>query len=138
MAKCEFSGVSNFASLIRFMTDFEETAVELYQKKASGAAAEKFPIFLEKHKKRLDELELARREKLREDLLEPITDFDSKKYCPKLDISDPVKQAIELEEKAAKFYADVTPRWKTIQGEIARICERFAKQSLDFASKLKT
>ena len=64
-------------------------------------------------------------------------DFDSKKYCPKLDISDPVKQAIEIEERAAKFYADVTPRWKTIQGEIARICERFAKQSLDFAAKLK-
>jgi rubrerythrin len=119
------------------MTDFEETAVELYQKKVPGAAAEKFSTFLEKHKKRLDELELARREKLREEILEPITDFDSKKYCPKLDISDPVKQAIEIEEKAAKFYADVTPRWKTIQGEIARICERFAKQSLDFAAKLK-
>jgi rubrerythrin len=137
MAKCEFSGVSSFGSLIRFMTDFEETAVEHYQKKVSGAAAEKFSVFLEKHKKRLDELELARREKLREEILEPVMDFDSKKYCPKLDISDPVKQAIEIEEMAAKFYVDVTPRWKTIQGEIARICERFAKQSLDFAAKLK-
>jgi rubrerythrin len=137
MAKCEFSGISNFASLLRFMTDFEETAIEIYQKKVSGAAAENFSAFEEKHKKRLAELELARREKLREEILEPITDLDSKKYCPKLDISDPVKQAIEIEERAAKFYGDMTPRWKTIQGEIARITERFAKQSLDFASKLK-
>jgi len=137
MAKCEFSGISSFASLIRFMTDFEETAVEVYQKKVSGAAEEKFLAFGEKHKRRLAELELARREKLREEILEPITDCDSKKYVPKLDISDPVKQAIELEEKAAKFYADMTPRWKTIQGEIARICERFSKQSLEFAAKLK-
>ena len=58
MAKCEFSGVSSFGSLIRFMTDFEETAVEHYQKQVSGVAAEKFSVFLEKHKKRLDELEL--------------------------------------------------------------------------------
>jgi rubrerythrin len=137
MAKCEFSGISNFASLLRFMTDFEETAVELYEKKVSGAAAEKFAAFAEKHKKRLAELELARREKLREEILEPITDLDSSGYCPKLDMSDPVKQAIELEERAAKFYADMVPRWRTIQGEIARICERFAKQSLDFAAKLK-
>lgn len=137
MAKCEFSGISNFASLLRYMTDFEETAVELYGKQVSGAAAEKFTAFAEKHKKRLGELELARREKLREEILEPITDLDSKKYCPKLDISDPVKQAIEIEERAAKFYADMTPRWRTIQGEIARICERFSKQSLEFASKLK-
>ncbi len=137
MVKCEFSGISNFASLLRYMTDFEETLVEVYEKKVSGAAAEKFAAFGEKHKKRLAELELARREKLREEILEPITDLDSKKYGPKLDIADPVKPAIELEEKAAKFYADMNPRWKTIQGEIARICERFSKQSLDFAAKLK-
>jgi len=137
MTKCEFSGISNFASLLRFMTDFEETLIEVYEKKVPGAAAENFTAFAEKHKKRLAELELARREKLREEILEPITDLDSSKYRPKLDISDPVKQAIELEEKAAKFYMDMTPRWKTIQGEIARICERFAKQSLDFAGKLK-
>jgi len=137
MGKCEFSGISNFASLLRFMTDFEETAVELYGKKVSGAAAEKFTAFAEKHQKRLGELELARREKLREEILEPITDLDSTKYCPKLDISDPVKQAIELEERAAKFYSEMVPRWRSIQGEIARICERFAKQSLDFAAKLK-
>jgi len=137
MAKCEFSGVSSFGSLMRFMTDFEETALELYKKKVSGAAAEKFSLFAEKHKKRLDELELARREKLREEILEPITDFDSSKYCPKLDISDPVKQAIELEEKASQFYSDASKRWKTIQGEIARICERFAKQSQDFIARLK-
>ncbi len=137
MVKCEFSGISNFASLLRYMTDFEETLVDVYQKKVSGAAAGNFAAFGEKHKKRLAELELARREKLREEILEPITDLDSKKYCPKLDISDPVKQAIELEEKAAKFYGDMKPRWLTIQGEIARICDRFSKQSLDFAAKLK-
>lgn len=96
MGKCEFSGISSFGSLLRFSTDFEETALELYQKKVSGAAAEKFSVFAEKHRKRLDELELARREKLREEILEPITDFDSSKYCPNLGISDPVKQAIEL------------------------------------------
>ncbi len=138
MPKCEFSGISNFASLLRYMTDFEETAVELYGKGVSGAAAEKFTEFAEKHKKRLGELELARREKLREEILEPITDLDSTKYCPNLSISDPVKQAIELEEKAAKFYSDMVPRWRTIQGEIARICERFSKQSLEFAGKLKS
>jgi len=137
MAKCEFSGVSSFGSLVRFMTDFEETMLELYQKGAPGAAAEKFSVLADKHKKRLDELELARREKLREEILEPITDFDCSKYVPKQGISDPVKQAIELEEKAAKFYADITPRWKSIQGEIARICERFAKQSNEYIAKLK-
>lgn len=137
MGKCEFSGISSFGSLLRFSTDFEETALELYQKKVSGAAAEKFSVFAEKHRKRLDELELARREKLREEILEPITDFDSSKYCPNLGISDPVKQAIELEEKAAQFYFDASKRWKTIQGEIARICERFAKQSQEFLAKLR-
>jgi len=138
MANCEFSGVSSFGSLLRFMTDFEETMLELYQKGASGAASEKFAVFADKHKRRLDELELARREKLREEILEPITDFDSSGYKPKLDISDPVKQAIELEERASVFYGDAAKRWKTIQGEIARICERFAKQSNEFIAKLKT
>jgi rubrerythrin len=137
MAKCEFTEVTSFGSLMRYMTDFEETALELYQKGASGAAAEKFKAFAEKHKKRLDELELARREKLREEILEPITDFDCSKYKPKLDISDPVKQAMELEDKSAMFYTDASKRWKTIQGEIARICERFAKQSQEFSAKLK-
>ncbi|MDH4122886.1 MAG: hypothetical protein OEV21_02210 [Thermoplasmata archaeon] len=137
MAKCEFSECSNFGSLLRFSTDFEETALELYQKGVSGAAAELFSTLAQKHKKRLDELELARREKLREEILEPITDFDSKKYKPNLNISDPVKMAIELEEKMVQFYTDVSNRWKTIQREISRICERFAKQNEDFVSKLK-
>ena len=137
MAKAEFASVSNFGSLMRFMTDFEETALELYHKSTPGAAAEKFVNLTEKHKKRLDELELARREKLREEILEPITDFDSSKYKPNLGISDPVKQAIELEEKAAMFYLDAAKRWKSIQGEISRICDRFGKQSQEFTAKLK-
>jgi rubrerythrin len=137
MAKCEFSSVSTFGSLMRFMTDFEETAVDLYQKEVQGAAAELFAALAEKHKKRLAELELARREKLREEILEPVTDFDSQKYKPKLDISDPVKQAIELESKAAQFFTDAAKRWKTIQGEISNICARFGKQSQEFLMKLK-
>ncbi|MEM2839504.1 MAG: hypothetical protein QXE18_05390 [Thermoplasmata archaeon] len=137
MAKCEFSSVSSFGSLMRFMTDFEETAVDLYQKKVQGAAAELFAALAEKHRKRLAELELARREKLREEILEPVTDFDSQKYKPKLDISDPLKQAIELETKAAQFFTDAAKRWKTIQGEISNICARFGKQSQEFLTKLK-
>lgn len=137
MAKCEFSAVSTFGSLMRFMTDFEETAVDLYQKQVQGAAAELFATLLEKHKKRLAELELARREKLREEILEPITDFDSEKYRPTLDIADPVKQAIELETRASQFFIDASKRWKTIQVEIANICARFGKQSQEFLTKLK-
>ena len=137
MAKCEFSAVSSFGSLMRFMTDFEETAVDLYQKKVQGAAAELFIALAEKHRKRLAELELARREKLREEILEPVTDFDCLKYAPKLDISDPVKQAIELETMAAQFFTDASKRWKTIQGEISNICARFGKQGQEFLTKLK-
>lgn len=136
MAKCEFSTVSTFGSLMRFMTDFEETAVDLYQKQVQGPAVELFASLAEKHRKRLSELELARREKLREEILEPITDFDSEKYRPTLDFADPVKQAIELETKASQFFIDASKRWKTIQAEISNICARFGKQSQEFLTKL--
>ena len=146
--ECEFAQCRTFGSVIRYALDFEMTATAFYDDaKNKGlvkdAAADLFGKLATEHKKRKELLELTRREKLNEMILEPIDNIDSAMFKPELkklselDGKGAIAQALELEEKSNQFYLESSEVAKSLLAEAARILVKMGKDNSDNVSKLK-
>ena len=115
-------------SLMSFAIVLEKTAIEF---------SESLDKLGEAHRKRWRFLEEARREKLNEVTLEPISGFEASKYLVKTDsITSTVRR--EFETTSAGFYRDAAGLVRSMAPEIARLFERLAKENESFALELGT
>ncbi len=145
MVECEFPECTTFGTVIRFAIELERVAAvaneELASEPGLTAHAATFKAISESHKKRLKLLEDARREKLNEMVLEPISDIKREDYpvdcaVPKgVDVRHAAAYSAKVEETSARFYTDSAKIAKNLLHEAARIMERLAKENM--ANKAK-
>lgn len=140
----QFPEITTFGSLIRFALELENTAINLYEGSAKtlpNIAA--LPLLCDVHRKRYQTLELTRREKLNEMILEPIYELKRDDYLIEINgvknapAKDILKMAIDLEEQSAKFYSDSANIAKSLLAEASRIFQKLAKENEDNKGKLK-
>jgi len=84
----DFPELTTIGALFRFASRLEETACAVLERAASAtrdaAAADQLQRFAVKHRRRAEEVDLARREKLNETVLEPLMDMPNDPYVPAL------------------------------------------------------
>ena len=136
----DFPELSTIGALFRFASAMEQAAIAVLDAaaEASGDAAstEALSRMATKHRRRADELELARKEKLNETVLEPLMDMPNTPYIPSLpsDIagqsaSSTMKLAHEVETKTEAFYGDAVEKAGPVLAEVRRLFTRFQKES---------
>ena len=145
MVECEFPECTTFGTVIRFAIELERVAAvaneELASEPGIAAHATMFKAIAENHRKRMRLLEDARREKLNEMVLEPISDIKREDYLLDCDVPkgvDAKRAAVysaKVEETSARFYTDSSKIARNLLHEAARIMERLAKENM--ANKAK-
>lgn len=126
-----FPEVTTLGSMFGFALALEEAGEALVKSQANETAAK----IAETHRKRRRLLEEARREKLNEVTLEPISGFVAGQY---LITADEPSLAVlrEFEANLTSFYRDAALLAKNIAPEIAKLFERFAKESQGFVERI--
>ena len=81
----EFPELTTIGALFRFANKLEATTLEVLElaaEKADESASGPLGKMLKKHRRRVEEVERARREKLNETVLEPLMDMPNDPYIP--------------------------------------------------------
>jgi rubrerythrin len=123
--------LGTFGAILGFALDLEERAAGFYEAVAQGEREGAFQDLAKGTHKRLERLERARREGVAEMILESITGLSDDAYqvdlAPGAGEVDRLRQAIALEETAARFYRDAAAKMPI--KEIVRLFERLAKEN---------
>jgi hypothetical protein len=127
--------LGTFGAILRFALTLEEQAAAFYQQAAPGEHAELFRSLEQVSRARLKTLQRARQEGVAEMILESIHGLDGDAYRVELSPnSDPARQALALEEAAARFYGDAAAKMPI--PEIRRLFGRLAKENEERKAKL--
>lgn len=125
----EFPELTSFGTVILFAQALEARAAYL-----AGEADEAKMARL--HTKRAKRLELLRKERLNEVVLQPLSGMDRAEYLPAADLAGAAGLAT-LEETTARFYRDALDRAADVLGGLERTFERFARESENLAATLR-
>lgn len=135
-----FPELTTIGALFRFAAALEQAALDALEgaeaKTEDEALKGKLARVVKKRKRRVDELERARREKLNETVLEPLMDMPADPYIPDvpeeldgLDAAALIALAVTIEEKTILFYDDAMDKAGTVLAEVKRLFARFQKES---------
>jgi hypothetical protein len=143
----DFPELTTIGTLFVFARRLEEAGAELFSRLAdaeTGERAEAVRRVAKKHGQRAAEIEQARKEKMNETVLEPLTGLDHSSYVPPLDglgadagTAALRKAALALEERSVRFYTDAADKAGPVIGEVRRIFLRLAKDNERHASMLR-
>jgi hypothetical protein len=136
----DFPELTTIGALFRFASRLEETACAVLEQAAGtagdAAAADQLRRLATKHRRRAEEVDLARREKLNETVLEPLMDMPNEPYVPALtgdletaDGAALLRASLDVEARSARFYADAVSKAGQVLGEVRRLFARFEKES---------
>jgi rubrerythrin len=128
--------LGTFGAILGFALQIEKQAAGFYKTVAGDHPGELFTDLARGARKRLARLERARREGVAEMILEPITGLDSADYAVTLNLElTPTKQALVLEEAAARFYREAAEKMPI--REVVRLFERMAGENDKNCKKLE-
>lgn len=134
----DFPELTTMGALFRFAALLEQASIDVLEHAAgkSSDQAEALERMATKHRRRADELERARREKLNETVLEPLMDMPNTPYLPQLprsfeDLDDQgLRQvALELEQRQVALYGDAVAKAGHVLAEVRRLFTRFERES---------
>ena len=122
--------LKNFGSIMGFAAELEAADKAFYETAATNPACVQFKDLLEAfakdEKKNEKNMLRARREHVTEMVLEPIPDFTSEPFVsdrqvpPHMGLEQIIARALELEEKAQRFYNQASEKTKGL-AEISRV-----------------
>lgn len=125
----EFPELTSFGTVILFAQALESRAADLAQGIEEAKAARL-------HTKRGKRLELLRKERLNEVVLQPLSGLDRAEYLPPEDAVGAEGLAL-LEDSVARFYRDALTHAADVLGGLERTFDRFARESEDLAARLR-
>jgi hypothetical protein len=136
-----FPELTTMGALFRFAAVLEQAALDTLElaetKVAEEAMKTQLSRLVAKRRRRVDELERARREKLNETVLEPLMDMPSEPYIPEIpadldavDGAELVALAAHIEGKTVSFYGDSIDKAGAVLAEVRRLFARFQKESV--------
>jgi hypothetical protein len=125
----EFPELTSFGTVLLFAQALEARAGQM-----AGEVDE--PKAARLHTKRAKRLELLRKERLNEVVLQPLTGMDRTEYLPAEGLSGAAGLAT-LEETTARFYRDALARAADVLGGLERTFDRFARESENLAATLR-
>jgi len=123
-----FPEITSFGTLLLFAQTLEN---------AAAGYAEDFPKAKRVHTKRGKRLELLRRERLNEVVLQPLTGLDRDEYLPPANASAGAAGLAGLEDGIARYYRDALIHGAHVLGGLERTFARFARESEDLAASLR-
>lgn len=144
----EFPELTTIGALFGFARRLEQASAEVLDAAADrepdGARADDFRKMAKKHRRRSDDIERIRQERLNETVLEPLTNMARDEYAPSLeedlgslDAAALRQAAIDLEQCAAKFYTDAVDKAGPVLAEMRRSLSRLAKDNDKFVATLR-
>ena len=125
----EFPEVTSFGTVILFAQALEGRAAALAASIDEAKAARL-------HGKRGKRLELLRKERLNEVVLQAIGGLERSEYLPPADLTGGAGLAA-LEDRITRFYRDALIHAADVLGGLERTFERFARESEDLAAQLR-
>lgn len=135
--------LGTFGAILKYGIEIEESAAAYYEKlgaKSEGEAKRLACDFSNASKKNKQLLERTRRMEMQEMILEAITGLDTANYdCPAdlpEDIRAGISRAIEMEQRASRFYADAASKLGFL-GNVKRTLEKLSKEREERAKKLQ-
>ncbi len=136
----------NFGSIMGFAAELEASDKRFYEAAAANPVCAEYRELLEAlaadEKKNEKNMLRARREHVTEMVLEPITDFNSEPYesdrelRPDMGLEQIMARALELEEKAQRFYHQAAEKTKGL-AEISRVLAKTGKKRADHKAQLE-
>jgi hypothetical protein len=140
-----FPELTSFGTLLSFALSLEEAAAELAQGAAQSSEGKPWCGALEicatKHKKRGQQLEILRRERLNEVVLQSISGMDRAQYLPALDLPSDGAQAalavVAVEETAARFYDAAAAKAVEVLGGLERTLRKLSQENRSLADSLR-
>ncbi len=135
-----FPELTTIGALFRFAAALEQASIEALDaagdKVTDTGHGETLDRMVKKRRRRADELERARKEKLNETVLEPLMNMPNDPYVPKLpddlgalDEKALIDLALEIERRTISFYSDSIAKAGPVLAEVRRIFTRFQKES---------
>ena len=125
----EFPELTSFGTVILFAQALENRAAALAQGIDQAKTARL-------HAKRGKRLELLRKERLNEVVLQPLSGMARTEYLPPEDAAGAAGMAL-LEDAISRFYRDALKHAADVLGGLERTFDRFARESEDIAARLR-
>ena len=133
----EFPELTSFGTVILFAQALESKAAGLATAAIeAGEAGDAVKKAARLHTKRGKRLELLRKERLNEVVLQPLTGLDRGEYLPPEGLAG-LSGLATLEDVTVHFYRDALTRAVDVLGGLERTFERFARESEDLAARLR-
>ena len=117
---------------------------DVAQNQKCSEAMEAFLAFAKENKRRKELLERVRRENITEMILEPITDLKRSDYLIEVKLDQDTSYlailglAMEMEERAHRFYRESARKAKYLLAEVSRTFEKIARERANHELKLKS
>ena len=138
--------LKNFGSIMSFAAELEAADKAFYETAATNPACAQFKDLLEAFAKDEEKNEKdmlrARREHVTEMVLEPIADFTSEPFvsdrqvAPDMSLEQIIARALELEEKAHRFYNQASEKTKGL-AEISRVLAKTGEKRAAHRAQLE-
>ena len=135
----EFPELTSFGTVILFAQNLESRAAAVAAaalEQGGGVIGDTLKKAGRLHGKRGKRLELLRRERLNEVVLQPVAGLEREEYIPPSDAAGVAGLAL-LEDCAARFYRDALKEAADVLGGLERTFERFARESEELAARLR-
>jgi rubrerythrin len=135
--------LGTFGAVLKYAIEIEDSASQYYQKLAAKASGNDQPLLNDLangSKRNKQALERTRKMEMQEMILEAITGLDTVNYDSKFDESVDVKaglkNALEIEGRASKFYAESASKLGFL-GNVKKTLERLGKDREERGKKVK-
>jgi rubrerythrin len=136
------NALNSFGSILSFAVELEDS-LRRYYDQASGVSsddlAELFENYVRKSGKRKQRLISIRQDNVTEMVLEPISGLDAANYELTLKMptsaGEAIAQAIELEQRAERFYTEAEPKLNVT--EPRRAFKKLAQENAERLSELR-
>ncbi len=135
--------LGTFGAILKYGTEIEEATANFYDALgalASGDVKNAIDEMAVSSRKNRQTLERTRRMEMQEMILEAISGLDTVSYDsvrdPPKDLRSGIAKAIEMEEKASRFYLDAAAKLEFL-GNVKRTLEKLAREREERVKKLK-
>ena len=143
----DFPELTSFGTLFKFALVMERAALELAslarERKECMARRDDLSNCARRHRKRLEQLERVRRERLNEVVLQRIHGMEGPEYMPALGFPEDateretIERVIAVEETAARFYEDAASIAANVLAGVDRTLRKLAQENRALAEALK-